>query len=142
MALRRPEGSGATSCNIGVMTDHAEHLTAFAVLNTSGHDFHAGDEVEEWSVWNDPDFFESKFADGSIHPALRDKILGEPLFTSAVPGSAKRFQKWTNETRRERGDIASQGEAILRMRTISQSARRRVQGDEWDEIDDGRRANG
>lgn len=124
------------------MTDHTEHLTAFAVLNTSRHDFHAGEIVEEWSVWNDPEFLQPRFENGEIHPALRDKILGEPLFTSSVPGSAKRFQKWTNETRQSTGQLATAGEAILRMRTISQSARRKVEGEEWEMIEDGRRANG
>lgn len=124
------------------MTDHTEHLTQFAVLNSSGHDIHAADEEEEWSVWNNPKFFNPRFEDGTIHPALKDKILGEPLYTSPVPGSAKRYLLWTNEQRRINGKLAVEGEAILRMRVLKASVRREVTGPELDEIDEGRRPNG
>lgn len=124
------------------MTDHTEHLTQFAVLNSSGHDIHGAETAEEWSVWNDPDFFNPRFASGEVHPALKDKILGEPLYVSAIPGSAKRYLLWTNELRRENGKVAVEGEAILRMRLVTRGARNRVQGAELDAIDEGRRANG
>lgn len=124
------------------MTDHDAHLTAFAVLNSTGHDIHDAETVEEWSVWNDPDFFNPRFADGTIHPALKDKILGEPLYVSEIPGSAKRYMLWANELRREHGKTAVEGEVILRMREVTHGARRRVEGLELDMIDEGRRANG
>jgi hypothetical protein len=124
------------------MTDHSEHLTAFAVLNSSGFDIHEAETVEEWSVWNDPEFFNPRFASGEVHPALKDKILGEPLFTSEVPGAAKRFLLWTNEQRRLEGKLPREGAAILRMRPITHGARRKVEGLELEEIDEGRRANG
>lgn len=124
------------------MTDHTEHLTQFAVLNSSGHDIHGAETTEEWSVWNDPEFFNPRFASGEVHPALKDKILGEPLYVSEIPGSAKRYLLWTNELRRENGKVAVEGEAILRRRELSKSVRTRVQGQELDAIDEGRRANG
>lgn len=124
------------------MTDHDAHLTAFTVLNKAGHDIHAVETVEEWSVWNDPDFFNPRFASGEVHPALKDKILGEPLYVSEIPGSAKRYMLWANELRREHGKVAVEGETILRFRTLIRGARTRVQGPELDAIDEGRRANG
>lgn len=124
------------------MTDHTAHLQQFAVLNSSGYDIHDAETVEEWSVWNDPDFFEPRFTSGEVHPALKDKILGEPLYVSEIPGSAKRYLLWTNELRRENGKIAVEGAAILRMREITHGARRKVEGLELDMIDEGRRPNG
>lgn len=124
------------------MTDHTEHLTQFAVLNSSGHDIHESTTVEEWSVWNDPDFFNPRFVSGEVHPALKDKILGEPLYVSEIPGSAKRFLLWTNEQRATNGKLSKEGAAILRMRPITSGARRKVDGAELDEIDEGRKANG
>lgn len=124
------------------MTDHDAHLTAFAVLNSTGHDIHDAETVEEWSVWNDPDFFNPRFASGEVHPALKDKILGEPLYVSEIPGSAKRYMLWANELRREHGKTAVEGEVILRTRVLQRSARRKVEGPELDGIDEGRRANG
>lgn len=120
------------------MTDHGAHLEQFAVLNSTA----SPNVTEEWAVFNDADFLGPRFERGEIHPALKDKILEEPLFTASIPGSAKRFLLWTNEQRAIHGKLHLEGEAVLRTRTITQSPWRRVTGDELDSIDEGRRANG
>lgn len=120
------------------MTGHDEHLEQFAVLNSTT----SPDVTEEWSVFNDADFLGPRFERGEIHPALKDKILEEPLFTASIPGSAKRFLLWTNEQRAIHGKLHLEGEAVLRTRTITHSPWRKVTGDELDSIDEGRRANG
>lgn len=97
--------------------------------------------VEEWGVWNDPEFFEPRFASGEIHPALREKLLGEPLWTSPLPGPAKRFMMWTNDQRSLQGTFVKEGFAVLRMRTITPSSWRTVEGTELAGIDEGRRAS-
>jgi hypothetical protein len=124
------------------MTDHSEFLEQFTVLNSTTTDVDAPVLIEEWAVFNDPDFLGPRFERGEIHPALREKLLEEPLFMAAIPGSAKRFMLWTNEQRRLGGKLALEGEAILRTRTITQPPFRTVTGEELDAIDEGRRPNG
>lgn len=97
---------------------------------------------EEWGIFNDPEYLEPRFASGEIHPLLREEILEKPLWVSPIPGPAKRFQKYHNEQRIESGNNFREGLLILRMRTIVQNPWRDVKGNEWEEIDDGRRANG
>lgn len=102
--------------------------------------------VEEvWAVFNDPALFEPRFASGQLHPMLREQLLETPLFSSSLPGAAKRFMNWTNTERAEKGGpdaIARDGYAILRHQTITRSAWRTVEGAELDAIEDGRRPNG
>ena len=100
--------------------------------------------IEEWGVFNDPDFLEPRFASGEIHPLLREKLLEEPLWTSELPGPAKRFQQYFNNERLSDGRYVHEGLAVLRMRTTTRTKWRTVteRSPEWDDIDDGRRANG
>lgn len=123
------------------MTDHAAHLEQFTLLNTTT-DASAPVVTEEWGVYNDPDFLGPRFDSGEIHPALREEILEKPLYTSPIPGSAKRFLLWTNENRAKHGKLATEGAAILQMHTITRTARRTVTGQELEDIDEGRRPNG
>jgi|SRR5688572_7424119 hypothetical protein len=97
--------------------------------------------IEEWGVYNDPTFYEPRFANGELHPMLRDKIE-EPMWTSPVPGAAKRYMLWVNEQRAKQGSFLTEGWALLRMRTITKSALRTVTGEELESIEDGRRPNG
>lgn len=125
------------------MTDHDEHLKQFALLNSTTT---TGDESpavrQEWAVFNDPAFLLPRFERGEIHPALREKLLDEPLHVLAVEGTGARVTKWINETRQQHGKLATEGPAILRTRTVTTSAWRTIEGQEFEDIDDGRRPNG
>lgn len=97
---------------------------------------------ELWGVYNDPDFFNPRFDSGELHPVLRGKILDEPLYTSPIPGPAKRFMLWTNENRAKEGSFTVEGWAILRMQEVTRTPFRTVTGAELAIIDEGRRPNG
>lgn len=99
-------------------------------------------EEEVWAVYNDADFMEPRFASGEVHPGLRDLILGSPLYTSPIPGPAKRYMLWTNENRAQSGAFIKEGWAILRVQTVTRTPFRTVAGTELEEIDEGRRPNG
>jgi len=107
----------------------------------------ADDDVIEdmYGVFNDPVFFEPRFASGELHPLLRTRLLDEPLYTNSLPGPAKRHMNWLNTQRLENGGpdrIAREGYVILRHQRITRTAWRTVQGQELEDVDDGRRANG
>jgi hypothetical protein len=143
MALRRSERPGTTSCNIAGMTDHDEHLKQFALLNTSADPDIVKPEVrEEWAVFNDPAFLGPRFERGEIHPALREKLLEEPMHVLDVEGTGKRVMLWINETRAQHGKLATEGPAILRHRTVTTSSWRTIEGEELEGIDAGRRPHG
>jgi hypothetical protein len=104
-----------------------------------------GEAVEEtWGVFNDEEHFEQRLKNGTIHPAMREKLVGEPLWTSPIPGPAKRYQQYFNEQREKEGLIPMAGYTVLKVqrrtvrpwRTIAQDTQ------EWADIDDGRRPNG
>lgn len=97
---------------------------------------------DTYGVFNDPEFFDPKFDSGEIHPALREKILEEPLWASTVAGAAKRFMLWTNEEREKHGLHHENGFTILRVQTVTRTPYRDVKGAELDAIDEGRRPNG
>lgn len=99
-------------------------------------------EEEVWAVYNDPDFMEPRFASGEVHPGLRELILETPLYTSPIPGPAKRYMLWTNENRAQSGAFVKEGFAILRTQTVTRTPFRTVTGQELEEIDAGRRPNG
>lgn len=105
----------------------------------------ADEVIEEWGVFNDPAYFEPRFADGQLHGLLREQLLETPLFQAPLPGPAKRFAEWTNRERFERGGpdrIAQDGLVVVRTRTITKTAWRTISGVEYEQIDDGRRPNG
>lgn len=98
--------------------------------------------VEEWAVFNDPAFWEPKFASGEVHPELRENILERPLWSTELPGAAKRYQQYYNDQRKEFGQLATAGPVILRVQRITKEPWRTVEGQEWEDIDDGRKPNG
>lgn len=106
----------------------------------------ADETVEEmWGVFNDPAHFEPRFTSGQLHPMLREQLLDTPLFTSALPGPAKRFKNWTDNDRFEKGGpdrVARDGYTVLRVQRVTKTAWRLVEGAELEAIDDGRRPNG
>lgn len=91
----------------------------------------------EYIVSNDPDRVVA-FAQEKGRPDPWTELMLEPLFHNDIPGPAKRFQKWTNETAPER----LLGPVVLRAREVTESPWRTIDGSEWDAIDDGRRPNG
>ena len=97
---------------------------------------------QEWGVFNDPDFWKPKFDAGEIHADLREKIIDEPLFTSPIPGPAKRYQEYYNKQREEFNQVETAGYTVLRVQTVTREPWRTVSGQEWDDIDDGKRPNG
>src|SRR5688572_3380012 len=97
---------------------------------------------EFYGVFNDAEFLEPRFASGEIHPMLRDKILDEPLFTSPVAGAAKRFMLWTNDQRAIHGNFLKEGWAVLQKQTVTTTPWTKVEGQELDDIDEGRKPNG
>lgn len=97
---------------------------------------------ELWGIFNDPQFFEPRFADGTIHPMLREKLLEEPLWTSDMPGPAKRFVEWQNRDRTEQGRIEREGPVILRVQEVIRKPWRTVTGQEYNDINDGRAPSG
>lgn len=103
------------------------------------------DEIQEeelWGAFNDPGFFEPKFASGEIHEMLREKILEEPLFTSPLPGPAKRYVEYYNIQRAEAGLVPKAGNVVLRMQRVTRYPWRSVQGAEYDDIATGKEPNG
>lgn len=93
----------------------------------------------EYVVVNDPDAVDAyRRVDGTQIPDVLRERLKEPLFYSELPGPAKRFQKWTNET----SPRDTFGPAVLRTREVTRAPWRTITGTEWDGIDDGRKANG
>jgi len=126
------------------MTDHSDHLEQFALLNTTTPP--EGDESPavrgEWAVFNDPDFLGPRFDRGEIHPALREKLLEEPMHILDVEGTGKRVMLHINEQRRLYGKLATEGPAILRSRTVTTTPWRTIEGEELEAIDEGRRPNG
>jgi hypothetical protein len=124
------------------MTDHDEHLKQFALLNSTTTDADAPSVRQEWAVFNDPDFLEPRLADGTIHPALRELLLDNPLHVLDVAGTGARVTKWINEGRQQHGKLATEGPAILRTRTVTTSPWRTIEGQEFEDIDDGRKPNG
>lgn len=101
-----------------------------------------GETIEEWGVFNDPAVLGPRFDSGEIHPQLREELLETPLWTSPIAGAAKRYQEYHNRQRAESGNFLKEGWLILRTRTITRSGWRKIEKDEWDEIDNGKRANG
>lgn len=97
---------------------------------------------EEWGVFNDPDFFEPKFAKGEVDENLRELILDRPLWTSPIPGPAKRYQQYFNDQRRDFGQLPTAGPVILRVQKIVREPWRTVTGAEYDAIDDGKAPSG
>lgn len=98
-----------------------------------------------YGVFNDPAYFEPRFARGEIHPLLREQILEKPMFESALPGPAKRFMNWANTQRLEEGGpdrVARDGYVILREQRVIKEPWRTIEGAELEAIDDGRRPNG
>lgn len=93
-----------------------------------------------YGVFNDPEVLEPMFASGRLHPFLREKLLEEPLWTSPLPGPAKRFMKWTNE-QRAMNPVNNMGQAVLREQRIVRTPWRTIEGTELEAINDGRRAN-
>lgn len=91
-----------------------------------------------YAVYNDPEAVQ-RAAEQNQWPPTFTETFSRPLFESAVPGAAKRFQKWTNEQRSERGETML---AVLRTQTTHSTPWRTLDGQEYDDIDDGRRANG
>src|SRR5690349_22952502 len=94
--------------------------------------------VEEWGVFNDPDFWEPKFASGEMHEELREVVLERPLFVSDVAGEAKRYQQFFNLQRTEHGQMEFAGPLILQMQRVIRYPWRKIEGAEWEAIDDGR----
>lgn len=120
--------------------DYRAQLENFAADNSTKDD---GPKVETlYGIFNDPQFFEHRFASGEIHPALREKILEEPLWTTDVAGPAKRFMIYQNEQRAERGQLHKDGLTILKEQQVIRHPWREIKGQELDDIDEGRRANG
>jgi hypothetical protein len=118
--------------------DYQAQLEAFA----------AGNRIEPqpvqetlYGIFNDPEFFEPRFASGEIHPHLREKILDEPLWTSDVAGAAKRFMLYNNEIRARQGTLHLDGMLILREQVVLRHPWRDIKDAELDAIDEGRRAS-
>ena len=100
----------------------------------------AGGETEIiYGIFNDPEFFEPRFADGTLHPALREILLKDPLWATPSAPAAKRYMLWTNEDRDAQGKTEREGNAILRTRTLSPW--HTLTKEELEEIDEGRRPN-
>lgn len=108
------------------------------------NDDNASDAVveEEWGIFNDPEFWEPKFASGEMHEELREVILERPLWTSPLPGPAKRYQEYNNQQRIDLGQVAMAGPLVLKVQRVTREKWRTVSGQEWEDIDDGRRPNG
>lgn len=96
---------------------------------------------EEWGVFNDPAFYEPRFANGELHPQLRE-LIEAPLWVTEVPAPAKRYAELQNQKRTEEGKVPVEGLVKLRMRKIVEAPWRTVEGAEYDQIDDGKRAYG
>lgn len=115
--------------------DRTQVIAELAALTATGRD---GEII--YGIFNDPEFFEPRFKDGTLHPALRDVILKDPLWSTPSASAAKRFMLWTNEERDAQGKTAQEGHAILRERVLSPWED--VTGAELEEIDEGRRPTG
>ncbi len=92
---------------------------------------------EEYQVVNSPDTIDAMVADGKLHWVIADR-LKEPLFVSDIPGPAKRFMSWVNESNPGR-DL---GPALLVARTVTETPWRTTSAEEQATYDDGRRPNG
>lgn len=100
-------------------------------------------EEEIYGAFNDPAFFEPRFASGELHPVLRQKLLDEPLFTSATPGPAARYVKLFNyERSKDPAKHAIEGDLVLRVQHVTRTQWHTLTPAEMGEIDDGRRAYG
>lgn len=114
-------------------TQVIEELTALAAADSG-----TGEII--YGIFNDPEFFEPRFADGTLHPALREIILKDPLWSTPSAPAAKRYMLWTNESRDAEGKTEREGHAILRERTLTPW--RTISKSELEEIDEGRRPTG
>ena len=92
-----------------------------------------------YGIFNDPVHMEPLFANGMIHPNLRQPILDDPLWSTPSAPAAKRFMLHTNEERVREGKTEMYGNTILRERTLSPW--RDIKGAELEAIDEGRRPN-
>jgi hypothetical protein len=92
-----------------------------------------------YGIFNDQEFFEPRFADGTLHPALRELLLRDPLWSTPSAPAAKRYMLWANAQRDEQGTAEKEGYTVLRKRTLTPWED--VKGQELEEIDEGRRPN-
>src|SRR5688572_23630963 len=123
------------------MTD-INNLIMSNALSVQGEAPDAPETVDEWGVFNDPDFWGPKFASGEMHEELREVVLERPLFVSETAGEAKRYQQFFTLQRTEHGQLDFAGPLVLRTQRVVRHPWRTVTGAEWDEIDDGRRPSG
>ena len=98
--------------------------------------------TELWGIFNDPEFFEARFQNGTIHPMLRENLLDNALLTFDMPGVAKRNVQLINRERTEAGRLHIDGPVQLKVQLITKVPWRTVEGAEFDEIDDGKSPSG
>jgi hypothetical protein len=98
---------------------------------------------ESWGAFNDPAFFEPRFAAGTLHEGLRENLLDKPQFERPVPGPVMRYIAFYNEERRKYPENhALVGDLILKKQVVERQPWRKVTETEKESLDDGRRAYG
>ena len=99
-------------------------------------------KTETWyAVFNDPAKIDAQVALG-MPEDLADK-LREPLHQTLSASAAKRYLLWTNENRDKpewAANLAASGYAILRRQDVTTTPWETIEGEELENIDEGRRA--
>lgn len=99
------------------------------------------DVVTLYGVFNDENRIDELVQSGVMHAGIAEKMK-EPLFLSEVAGEAKREQNRLNHYRFQNPTDSLLGPTELREQTVTRTPWDAVTGADWDEIDDGTRANG
>lgn len=92
----------------------------------SADSFH-GIDVNEYTttivygLFNDPQLWEPRFADGSIPESLREVVLETPLFEDEQASRALRHARLTNEDRRRQGTLDRDGMVVVKRQVILKS---------------------
>lgn len=98
---------------------------------------------ESWGAFNDPAYFEPRFADGTLHAGLRENLLDKPVFEWPVHGPVMRYIAYYNAERRKYPENhALVGDLILKKQVVERQPWRAVTDTEKEDLDDGRRAYG
>lgn len=98
---------------------------------------------ESYGAFNDPAYFEPRFASGELHPDLRENLLDKPLWASPIPGPCMRYVAFYNDERRkDPAQHAVIGDMIMKVQVVERQPWRVVTETEKESIDDGRRAYG
>ena len=91
------------------------------------------DEVTEYAVFNDPEFWEPLFASGELPESQRFQ-LDDPLYNGLSLWSAHRYRQTRNAERGEQGKLDVYGPVVIRTRTVSTTPWRDVTYEEIDAL--------